>query len=619
MKPQQAIGAPITGEPIETVRQTPPENRNDRLAPTRRDLFRLLGAGLLIGVALPEAEGQESGGGRRRGGGGGVPQQINAWLHIAANGEVTAYTGKVDVGQNSRTALTQAVAEELRVPVASIRFVMGDTDLTPYDMGTFGSRTTPTMNPILRRAAAAAREQLLGMAAERWQVDRGQLTAAEGHITHTATQRRNAYGDLLQGQQLTQIIPTDIALTPAAQWRVLGTPVPKVDGRAFVTGQHRYASDMRREGMLFGRILRPVAYGAKLKSLDDGAARKMPGVTVVHDGDFVGVVAPTTHAADRALAALKAEWTTTPQPSDKDLYALLHPQTNSGEHENNGTGNQAVGNKTVGNGATVQGANGSGEHRLQATYTVAYIAHAPLEPRAAVAEWNAAGHLTVWTGTQRPFGVRGDLAAALGIPESRVRVIVPDTGSGYGGKHTGEAAIEAALLARVAGRPVRLVWTREEEFTWAYFRPAGVIDVAATVDANGALTAWEFTNYNSGGSAIESPYHISGQRCEFRPAPSPLRQGSYRGLAGTANHFAASRTWTTWRAVSIGTRWPFASKTSRTTGCAPFSSRRPTVSDGMDANPRPDAAMASRAARKRAAISPTAPRYRWITPPGRCG
>ena len=170
-------------------------------------------------------------------------------------------------------------------------------------------------------------------------------------------------------------------------------------------------------------------------------------------------------------------------------------------------------------------------------YTIAYIAHAPLEPRAAVAEWKD-DKLTVWTGTQRPFGVRSELAEAFHIPEEKVRVIVPDTGSGYGGKHTGECAIEAARLARASGKPVKLVWTREEEFSWAYFRPAGVIEVTVGVKNDGTVTAWEFHNYNSGASAIQVKYDFPNQNIQFHNSKSPLRQGSYRGLAATANHFA---------------------------------------------------------------------------------
>src|SRR5271157_1525516 len=175
--------------------------------------------------------------------------------------------------------------------------------------------------------------------------------------------------------------------------------------------------------------------------------------------------------------------------------------------------------------------------RLKQTYTVAYIAHAPLEPRAAVAEWKD-GKLSVWTGTQRPFGVRGELAEAFRLPEDRIRVVMPDMGSGYGGKHTGEAAVEAARLAQGARQPVKLVWTREEEFTWAYFRPAGVIEISAGLSSDGAITAWEFHNYNSGAAAIGTLYNIPNQRIQFHSVDSPLRQGSYRSLAATANHFA---------------------------------------------------------------------------------
>src|SRR6185436_4074462 len=165
------------------------------------------------------------------------------------------------------------------------------------------------------------------------------------------------------------------------------------------------------------------------------------------------------------------------------------------------------------------------------------IAHTPLEPRAAVAEWQD-GKLTVWTGTQRPFGVRTELAEAFRIPEDRVRVIVRDMGSGYGGKHTGEQAIEAARLAKAAGKPVKLVWTRAEEFMWGYFRPAGVIDIVAGVDADGRLVHWEFDNYNSGSAGLPTPYTVPNQRVAAHGSDSPLRQGSYRGLAATANHYA---------------------------------------------------------------------------------
>jgi isoquinoline 1-oxidoreductase len=347
---------------------------------------------------------------------------------------------------------------------------------------------------------------LLDLAAEQWKADRSALSIAGGKVTSGS--RSAGFGELTRGQKLTRTISTAAAVTPTFEWKVMGAPVPKLDGRAFVTGKHRYATDLKLPGMLYGKVLRPPAYGATLVSVDIRAAQALPGVKVVRDGEFTGVAAPDSDLAEKGLAALRAEWKTIPQPSSRDLFRDLR--------------NTAA---------------ASNLPQPQAIYTVAYIAHVPLEPRAAVAEWKD-GKLTVWTGTQRPFGVRSELASAFNLGEDRVRVIMPDTGSGYGGKHTGEAALDAARLAKAAGAPVKVVWTREEEFTWAYLRPAGVIEISAAAAEDGAITSWEFHNFNSGSSAIRSPYHVPGQRSEYHQSKSPLRQGSYRGLAATANHFA---------------------------------------------------------------------------------
>jgi isoquinoline 1-oxidoreductase len=498
-----------------------------RFEPDRREFFRIAGAGLVVLLILEESQAQEPGGRPRRGfrGGPSAPE-IGAWVHIGEDGHVTAYTGKVELGQNVRTSLTQAVADELRVPMAAVRLVMSDTGLTPFDMGTFGSMTTPTMAAQLRRASAAAREALLDMAAERWMGDRARLTVADGTITDAGTKQTVKFGELTQGKKLLKKITGDLSVTPPAKWRVAGTSVPKVDGQAIVTGKHRYASDVKRPGMLYGKVVRPAALGGSLESVNTRAAEAMPGVVVVHDGNFVAVAADNEQSADRALAAIHAEWKTTPQPSGKELFNLLRKKDSPASGDASGQ-------------TSSSNDNGTGDVwcKLQATYTIAYIAHAPLEPRAAVAEWEG-DKLTVWTGTQRPFGVQRDIAGAFQIPQQRVRVIVPDTGSGYGGKHTGEAAIEAARLAKAAGKPVKVVWTREEEFTWAYFRPAGVIEVRSGAQKDGKITAWEFHNYNSGGSAVRTPYDVPNQRSGFHSARSPLRQGSYRALAATANHFA---------------------------------------------------------------------------------
>jgi isoquinoline 1-oxidoreductase len=494
----------------------------------RRDFFKFLGAGVVVvSVLKPAIVAQESGGGRQRRGES-LPQQIDAWLHLGENGRVTAYTGKVEVGQNIRTSLSQAVAEELRVPIDRIEMVMGDTQLTPFDMGTFGSRTTPTMNPQLRKAAAATREVLMGLAASQWKTDPQQLVASDGKIVDPKSNHSIQYAVLLKGQQITQSISADQPLTPATEWKVAGQPALKVDGRDFVTGKHRYPSDQKLPNMLYGKVLRQPSFNATLVSADTKTAEQM-GATVVLDGNFVGVAAPSTQAAEAAIAAIHAEWKSEPQISNKELFDFLRKDATQGKDPSGDGDHYETG--------SVDQAMSSADHRLQQTYTVSYIAHVPLEPRAALANWDG-DQLTVWTGTQRPFGVRGQLVEAFHLPEEKVRVLMPDTGSGYGGKHTGETAIEAARLARAAKRPVKVVWTREEEFSWAYFRPAGVIDVVSGVRGDGTITAWEFHNYNSGSAGIRTYYEVPNQRIVFHEVHSPLRQGSYRALAATANHFA---------------------------------------------------------------------------------
>lgn len=490
----------------------------------RRDFLKLFGGGIAVFWMLPGALASQEAGRRGFRFNEHLPQNIGAWLHIGETGMVTVYTGKVEVGQNIRTSLSQAVAEELRAPLSSIQLVMGDTDLTPFDMGTFGSRTTPTMTPQLRKVASVTRDLLVQIAAKRWNADAGKLVAADGKVRDPQTGRSADYAELAAGQSLAQAIVENDPLTPATDWTVMGKPIPKVDALEFVTGRHRYPSDVRLDGMLYGKILRPSAFGATLGSIDASQAQAMPGVTVVHDGDFVGVAAPSEPEAARAAAAIRAEWKSSPQISNRELFDFLKSHSETSDEGGYETGSFDSGLAAA-------------EHRQEETYTIAYIAHSPLEPRAAVAQWEN-GKLTVWTGTQRPFGVRSELVDAFHLPENRVHVIMPDMGSGYGGKHTGEAAVEAARLAKAAGKPVKLVWTREEEFTWAYFRPAGVIEARSGVSGDGTLTAWEFHNYNSGASAIRTPYEVPNQRIQFHPVDSPLRQGSYRALAATANHFA---------------------------------------------------------------------------------
>lgn len=482
----------------------------------RRDFFRILGSGLAITFTVA---GAKAGTDHER-----APEhQIAAWIHINEHGLVTAYTGKAEVGQNIRTSLAQAIADELDVEMEKIEMVMGDTALTPYDRGTFGSRTTPYMAPELRKAAASARELLIDMAAQQWNVDRDRLYVERGLVKDRQTGKSMAFGELTKGKEFVEPLRDDAKIKRIDEWKVAGTSVRKVHAERFLTGKHQFASDMSLPGMLIGKVLRAPSYKARLLRVDLSKAKSMKDVVVVHDGDFVAVAAPNSVVATRALNSIEAEWTHTTQPSRTKIFQFLKDKAER-PRDSGMTGD-------------VDSAMANAHIKIERTFHVDYIAHAPLEPRAGLAEWKD-GKLTVWTGTQRPFGVQDELAEVFGMPRENIRVVQPDTGSAYGGKHTGEAGIEAARIALAAGKPVKVAWTREEEFTWAYFRPAGVIEVRAGASRDGLLQGWDFHNYNSGTSGIQTSYEVPHKRIQFHPVDSPLRQGSYRGLASTANVFA---------------------------------------------------------------------------------
>jgi nicotinate dehydrogenase subunit B len=459
----------------------------------------------------------------------GGPRVVHAaWVHVGADGLVTAFTGKVEAGQATRSALALLVAEELAVRPSAVRMVMGDTRLCPFDAGTFGSRSIPYAAPPLRAAAATARDLLVAAAAQRFGLPVADLAIAEGVVAGPDGAPTASYSELLAGVRRVEQVPRRQPLTPPASWRTAGRPARSPDGADVVTGRKRFPADLALDGMWHGCVLRPPAYGARLRDANVTAAQAIPGVIVIREGDFIGVAAADRRSAQQAIDAIDAAWTFTPQPGRAELPAYLR------SHLDSGTGPDAPFRHERGSIGTALAA---GPVRLEASYSAAYIAHVPLEPRSALAAWQG-GQLTVWTGTSTPFRVRSELAGILGVREQDVRVVVPDYGGGFGGKHGGAVALEAARLARAARRPVKVQWSRDEEFRHGYLRPAAVIDISSSARESGEITGWSFTNINSGSAGILSPYRIPHQRISYLPARSPLPQGSYRALAATANHFA---------------------------------------------------------------------------------
>src|ERR1035437_4303846 len=490
---------------------------------SRRSFVKVLGAGLLIAVTIPALAQEEAA--RRGGGGAGGARNLGARIHIGKDGTITVLTGKVEGGQGARAELSQAAAEELGVPLSSVQMLMADTGAVPDDGGTYGSMTTPRTVPLVRRGAAAARNLLAEFASLQWKVERNTVGMRDGKIFDAAGKRSLTYGDLANSDAAAklfeQAIPPDVELSPVKEWKVLGVPALRPNARDIATGAHKFPSDIARPGMIYAKILRAPAFGAKLVSIDLTRAKAMKDVVVVQDDQFVGVAAPNSSRAEDALKKISdtAKWETVPQPSSKELFDYLKQNAQGGAPANP-YADEPAGAKTA-----------------RQTYHVPYIQHAPLEPRAAVAEWSG-DKLTVWTGSQNPFAVRSELARAFHLPPENALVVIPDFGGGFGGKHSGECAVEAARLAKAADKPVSLCWTREEEFTWAYFRPAAVIQAEARLDAQGKITTWHFININSGAQAVDTPYTVGKKNCHYVASKAPLRQSSYRALASTANNFA---------------------------------------------------------------------------------
>lgn len=485
---------------------------------SEREYFELLGDGLVV-LQPPRKTGDPAKAGWS-------PPTGGAWIHLGADGSVRAFTGKVEVGQGTRNALRLVVADELDLPVARIDLTLGDTDLCPWDIGTFGSRSMPDAAPALRAVAASAREVLLERAEALYGLARPTLRFAYGGVLLPGTPVPVPFSELVRGwRELRQAAAGPPADT--APGHLAGAPFIDGDASDVVLGSRLYVSDLRLPGMLYGAVLHPPRYGAPLVRVDTGKARGLPGVLVVEEPDFVGVVAQTPWQAHAALGALEAEWGEAAAPGESEIEEHLrsHPVT----EDSWDTDQSAVGDPV--------GALSSSSVTVRATYRTAYLAHVPLEPRAALARWEQ-GHLTVWVGTQTPFRAAQHVTKALGLPAEEVRVIAPYTGSAFGGKHGGEIALAAALLARAAQRPVLITYTREEEFRYGYFRPMAIIDLEAGAAGDGRLTSWVFHNVNAGAAGLRTPYAVANQKVTNALADSPLPQGAYRALAATANNFA---------------------------------------------------------------------------------
>ncbi|HAL56663.1 MAG TPA: hypothetical protein DCP63_09345, partial [Bacteroidetes bacterium] len=414
-----------------------------------------------------------------------LPSDFNAFLRIGPDGRVTCFTGKIEMGQGVHTSLPQMLADELDVALDSVEILMGDTDLCPWDMGTFGSLSTRVFGPALRAAGAEARQVLLELASENLKVPRERLSTENGVVFDKADKKnRVSYGKLADGKKIERRANGKASVKKPAEFKIMGKSVPRRDAADKVTGKANYAGDIHLPGMLAAKILRPPAHGAKLVDIDLSEAEQIRGVQVIKEGDFVAILHKYPDVAEQALSKIKARFD---RPDtgvdDKTIFDHLlkvAPQGRATTKDGNLQQGEQL-SKTV----------------VEETYFNDYVAHAPIEPHTAVVNIEG-GKATVWASTQTPFSVKGEIARELGVAPEQVRVITPFVGGGFGGKTRNLQAVEAARLAKLSGKPVQVAWSRKEEFFFDTFRPAAVVKIKSGIAENGGVSLWDYHVYFAG-------------------------------------------------------------------------------------------------------------------------
>jgi nicotinate dehydrogenase subunit B len=461
-----------------------------------------------------------------------IPGDFNAFLKIGLDNRVMLYTGKIEMGQGSMTSLPQLLAEELDVDYEMVDILLGDTDLCPWDAGTFGSLSIRHFGIFLREAASEAKGVLKALAKEHLKIPASRLVTRKGVVFDRAKpEHRVTYGALTRGQVIEKHLETVPPLTPPADFEIIGRTVPRRDAVDKVTGAARYAGDIRLPGMLHAKILRPPAHGAKLTGADIKKAGAVDGVQVVREGDFIAVLHEHPDVAEAGLARIEARFD---RPvtgiDDKTIFDHLLKSKPKPEIASTG-GDLNTGQRMA-------------SEIVEETYYNSYVAHAPMEPHTATAVMKD-GKLTVWASTQTPFPVRARIAGRLKLPEDQVRVITPYVGGGFGGKSASQQALEAARLAKRTGRPVQVAWSRAEEFFYDTFRPAAVVNIKSGLDRSGRMVLWNYDVYYAGQRGCELYYDVPHHRetvfGRWRGSARknhPFGVGPWRAPANNTNTYA---------------------------------------------------------------------------------
>ncbi len=495
----------------------------------RRDFLKKLGGGIFLFFApwpsldLSELAAQQA---RRT-----LPKDYNAFLQITEDGMVNCYTGKIEMGQGAITSLPQMMADELNVPLEKIKMVMGDTDLCPWDAGTWGSQTTQTFGPAMRAAAAEARGVLVGLASQQLGIPAEQLDVKDGIITDTKNPKNKvSYGQLAKGKKLEKFLDVKPSVESFEKFTYVGKSYKHSDAVQKVTGAAKYSGDIKLPGMVYARILRPPSLGAKLSSVDWAEAEKIAGTKVVREGDLIAVLNENRDRADESLAKISAEYSFDEKPVNEKTIHDWFLNAEKRENVMRSKGDLETGRQQS---AKV----------FESEFRFPYLAHAPIETHTALAEFKD-GKMTIWAATQSPFGLQDSVSRELELPLDKVRVITPFVGGGFGGKSMSTQGVEAAKLARLSGKPVMVMWTREEEFQYDIYHPAGVTKVKSGIDEQGLIKLWDYQIIMGGTRGGDTIYDVPNEKAvnysqkQGGPALHAFATGAWRAPNAQDNTFA---------------------------------------------------------------------------------
>ena len=475
--------------------QVAERGHDEDLSPlSRREFLQGLGSGIVIFFAVgeaPTAKGQSRGKKER--------PDFNAYLFIGEDGRVTCFTGKIEMGQGPITSLAQTLADELDVSLESVDMVMGDTARCPFDAGTWGSRTTPYFGPVLRAAGAEARAILIGLAAVRLKVPKDRLAVKDGVIFNkTRKSQKVTYAQLTKGKKIQRRLEQEPQIKTVGQYNLIGKPVNRLDAVEKVTGKAKYTGDIRVDDMVYAKILRPPYHGAKVKNLDTSIVDRIEGAQVIRDGELIAVLHKYPDIAEKALGSLQVEYDI-PKARFDDKTVFDYFIDNAGN------------SRVTAKGGNIETGQKLAKYMVEETYLNGYVSHAPMEPHSALAHFEG-NKLTVWASTQTPFGLRRDLTRALSMSEENVRVIAPFVGGGFGGKISNGQAMQVVKLAKIAKKPVQLVWSRQDEFFYDTFRPAAVVKIKSGIADSGKIVSWNYDIYGMGGRGSQLFYTVPNHR-----------------------------------------------------------------------------------------------------------